>query len=283
MKVLKSIAEARHDLQKHRRDEESIGLVPTMGALHKGHLSLVAEAIANNDITVVSIFVNPIQFNNSSDLEQYPVSLEADLQKLAAQGVDYVFLPTNEEMYPEQPTVNLDFGHLEEVMEGQFRPGHFNGVGIVVAKLFNILLPTRAYFGQKDLQQYKIIEKLVHDFTFDLELVMLPIIREASGLAMSSRNQRLSEEGRGFAAEIYKALLWANQAIIDGREKSTVIEQARKKIAQNKAISLEYLTLAYLEDLRPFEQGTPPKQLVLCFAGHVEGVRLIDNVIVGEK
>lgn len=283
MRVLKKGAEVRDYLDKHQVAGKTIGLVPTMGALHEGHLSLVLEAIQNNEITIVSIFVNPIQFNNSEDLEKYPISIEEDLKALESHGVDYVFMPSRLEMYPNTPTLKLSFGRLEKIMEGQFRPGHFSGVAIVVAKLFNILRPTRAYFGQKDLQQYKIIEQLVNDLSIPVELMMMPIIREANGLAMSSRNRRLSEAGRAAAGQIYSNLSEAAAALGSGADLVTVMATTKDRLDKIPGLSTEYLELADHEDLRSAGTDTAINRLVLCFAGYIEEVRLIDNVIVGKK
>jgi pantoate--beta-alanine ligase len=282
MKVLTKVSEAKSSLFKHRVDEKSVGLVPTMGALHAGHLSLARQSIQESNLTIVTIFVNPIQFNNAEDLENYPEQIQDDLQILENLGVDYVFMPSRDEMYPKKPLINLSFGHLDEVMEGKYRPGHFNGVAIVVAKLLNILTPTRAYFGQKDLQQFKIIEQLVSDLSIDVELVMMPIIREENGLAMSSRNSRLSKEGRIKAAHIYQSLMNAANAIRAGEDSLKILAEARRLIDQDGKISTEYLELANLEDLQLSGTDTEINRLVLCFAGYLEGVRLIDNVIVEE-
>ena len=283
MEILHDSSHARESIFKHRVKDESIGLIPTMGALHEGHYSLIRESIRNNDVTVATIFVNPIQFNNPEDLKKYPVTLEQDLTELKGLGVDYVFIPSGEEMYPKSPVLELSFGHLGEVMEAKYRPGHFNGVAIVVAKLFNILTPTRAYFGQKDLQQFKIIEQMVKDLSFDIELVMMPIVREESGLAMSSRNRRLTHEGLSSASEIFRILSDSARALQNGTDRIVVIEEALNNFKQIPAITTEYLELANFEDLGSSWTDTESNRLVLCFAGYVEGVRLIDNVIVGEK
>ncbi len=183
-----------------------IGFVPTMGALHEGHLSLVRQAKRESEIVVVSIFVNPIQFNNSDDLQKYPRDLDRDLDLLKEVGCDIVFAPSEAEMYPENPTESYAFGDLETVMEGAFRPGHFNGVAIVVKRLFDLIKPTAAYFGEKDFQQLAIIRALTEKENLSVEIVGCPIIREKDGLAMSSRNVRLSAEDRRIAPQIYKTL-----------------------------------------------------------------------------
>jgi pantoate--beta-alanine ligase len=283
MRVLKKVTEARDCLATPWVNGKTLGLVPTMGALHEGHLSLIREAMLNNEQTIVSIFVNPLQFNNPEDLEKYPVSIAEDLKALEKLGVDYVFMPSHEEMYPKPPVLDISFGHLEKVMEGQYRPGHFNGVAIIVAKLFNILSPTKAYFGQKDLQQFKIIEQLVNDLSMTVELVMMPIIREENGLAMSSRNRRLSTDGRTKAGLIYSNLSAAAKALKDGENQTQVLAKTIDAYAKITGLSIEYFELADLEDLRPAGTDTAINRLVLCFAGYIEEVRLIDNVIVGKK
>ena len=206
MQIFNTISSLQNFLNSERIKGKSISFVPTMGALHTGHLSLIEASKKQNDLTVCSIFVNPTQFNNAHDLSVYPRTLEADCQMLESIGCDAVFAPSAEEMYPQLPQIKFDFGDLERVMEGQFRPGHFNGVGIVVSKLFNIVQPDNAYFGQKDLQQCAIVNRLVKDLSFSLILNICPTQRETDGLAMSSRNRNLSPEQRNDAPHIYKAL-----------------------------------------------------------------------------
>lgn len=283
MEIIKESGHARAIIGDLRANETSIGLVPTMGALHDGHLSLVEACNSQNDKTIVTIFVNPIQFNNPDDFDKYPVSVKEDLAILEDLDIDYVFMPSTEEIYNREPLLKMTFGHLEEVLEGKYRPGHFNGVAIVVAKLLNILTPTRAYFGQKDLQQYKIIEQLVHDLSIPVELVMMPIVREENGLAMSSRNRRLSHKGLDVAAEIYKALLRGAKALKAGDSIIAAIDTAKATLEQHSEIEIEYLEVVDFEDLQDSQINTDPNRLVLCFAGYIEGIRLIDNLIVGEN
>lgn len=283
MEVIKEVEQAREIIARLKADDNSIGLVPTMGALHEGHLSLVKASLKANETTLVTIFVNPIQFNNPDDFAKYPVSIEADLELLDELGVDYVFMPSKEEMYAREPLVKLSFGHLDEVLEGKHRPGHFSGVAIVVAKIFNILTPTRAYFGQKDLQQFKVIEQLVNDLSMPVELVMMPIVREQSGLAMSSRNRRLSTAGLEVAGKIYKALLSGVKQLEVGESIATAIKAANEILTDSPEITTEYLEVVDFEDLQYSESNTSTNRLVLCFAGYIEGIRLIDNVIVGKE
>ena len=206
MKLIQSIQELRAELAACRQDGKTIGLVPTMGAWHAGHASLVKRAVAENDVVVVSDFVNPTQFNDKNDLLKYPRTLEADCDLLAACGATYVFAPSVEEMYPEPDTRQFSYAPLDTVMEGKFRPGHFNGVCQVVSKLFLIVEPTRAYFGEKDFQQLAIIREMVRRYPFDLQIVGCPIVREEDGLALSSRNARLDEGQRRQALQISQIL-----------------------------------------------------------------------------
>ena len=196
MHIFKEIKPLRAFLNQKRAEQESIGLVPTMGALHRGHLALIQASKAENKLTVCSIYVNPTQFNNSADLEKYPRTLPADIALLEEAGCDVLFCPGNQEMYRDVSTLTMDFGGVDKILEGKFRPGHFSGVGLVVSKLFNIVAPDRAYFGQKDFQQFSVIARLVKELQFGLELRRIPTLRESDGLAMSSRNMRLNESDR---------------------------------------------------------------------------------------
>ena len=204
MQIFYSINTLQDYLKNQRRKGKSLGFVPTMGALHRGHLSLIEASKAENDLTICSIFVNPTQFNNPQDLAVYPRTLQADCEMLESVKCDVVFAPNAHDMYLTLPNLKFDFGDLERVLEGKFRPGHFNGVGIVVSKLFNIIQPDSAYFGQKDLQQCAIINRLVKDLSYNLKLNICPTQRETDGLAMSSRNRNLTPEQRKNAPEIYK-------------------------------------------------------------------------------
>ena len=280
MKVLTSPAAARQAVNALLTRKATTGLVPTMGAIHRGHLSLVQAARQENEVVMASIFVNPIQFNNPEDLARYPRTLEADLEKLEAAGCDLVFAPDARDMYPQQPLTRFAFGPLGEVMEGAYRPGHFSGVALVVLKLFHILQPQKAYFGQKDLQQFKIIERLVKDTSLPVTLRMLPIVREPSGLALSSRNQRLSDKGKLVAARIFQALQKAARELTVGRNIARSVAAAQQHLAASPGIEIEYLTWVNTDDLQPVEHISNHDQLALCFAGYVEGVRLIDNIIV---
>lgn len=260
-----------------RQHGKSIGLVPTMGALHAGHLSLVQNCIINNDVTIVSIFVNPLQFNNSSDLENYPRTLETDLVELSKLDVDFVFAPSAAAMYRDKPMVKIDFGELERRMEGKFRSGHFEGVGIVVAKLFNLCNPTRAYFGLKDLQQYLLIHRMAHDLSYNIEVIGRPVIRETSGLAMSSRNRRLSAAGASIAANIYRGLTLAKEAWDAHKSPDETKTEVISFYRGISGFELEYFEIADPETLRELTENTS-QPVAFCVAGYVEGIRLIDNL-----
>ena len=283
MRVFQDIITVRKEIQDIRKLNKSIGLVPTMGALHDGHFSLIKASKSENDITIVSIFVNPLQFNNPDDLTNYPSNIDEDLLVLDRIGCNLVFAPAVDEMYPQKPVIKFSFGEMENIMEGAFRPGHFSGVALVVMKLFSILQPTRAYFGQKDLQQFKVIEQMVYDTSTDVILKMMPIIREKSGLALSSRNNRLSKTGREIAAHIYKALCMVADSITKGNPIKEAIVLAENHLDDYPEIKLEYLTVVNLKNLQAVKAANGSDQLVLCFAGYIDEIRLIDNLIINSK
>ncbi len=279
MKQFKTQSELQEYLSPLRDNGKSFGFVPTMGALHDGHLSLILEAKKGNDIVVSSIFVNPTQFNNPEDLKKYPRQLESDIVKLESVDCDILFAPTEKEMYPEPATEKYDFGELETVMEGKHRPGHFNGVGIVVKRLFDKVMPHKAYFGQKDFQQLAIIKKLTKDLNLPIEIISCDIIREKGGLAMSSRNQLLSENGKKHAEILHRTLKSA-------KERSTkegildIISSIIKQFEQNKNVNLEYFEIVDMSTLQPLKSWDQSNQTVACIAAYVENVRLIDNIIL---
>ncbi len=279
MEVFTSIASLRTFLKQQRTLGKSIGLVPTMGALHQGHLSLLNQANAENDISVCSIFVNPTQFNNPEDLAKYPRTLDADCALLQTVNCSAVFAPSSEEMYPEPPLLTFDFGSLETVMEGASRPGHFNGVGIVVSKLFNIVQPDRAYFGQKDIQQVSVIKRLVTDLSFQLELVICPTVRDASGLAMSSRNQRLNDTEIAIAPNIFRILTEAKEKILNGRHMNEVKEEAALAFSKIPEFTLDYFEITNLNTLLPITSLQDRGSNTICVAAFLGPVRLIDNII----
>lgn len=277
MKLIQSIQELCAELAACRQDGKTIGLVPTMGALHAGHASLVKRAVAENDVVVVSDFVNPTQFNDKNDLLKYPRTLEADCDLLAACGATYVFAPSVEEMYPEPDTRQFSYAPLDTVMEGKFRPGHFNGVCQVVSKLFLIVEPTRAYFGEKDFQQLAIIREMVRRYPFDLQIVGCPIVREEDGLALSSRNARLDEGQRRQALQISQTLF---ASVEYGRthtlaETKAFVEDA---IARAEGLRLEYFEVVDGTTLQTVTDWSESAYIVGCITVFCGEVRLIDNI-----
>jgi pantoate--beta-alanine ligase len=241
-------------------------------------LDLVHQAKKECDICVVSIFVNPTQFNNPEDFEKYPSTLETDLQKLEKTGVDYVYLPLVSTIYPQKPILSLNFGELEHVLEGKFRPGHFNGVGIVVAKLFHHIQPEKAYFGQKDLQQVAVIRKLVIDLSFPIELVIVPTRREKDGLAMSSRNLRLNAQQRTQALILFQSLAKAKDKLLKGETWTTVQNQIQQDFDANPGAELEYFELIDPYLFTRFDAFESSQKSSICVAAYLGVVRLIDNM-----
>jgi pantoate--beta-alanine ligase len=279
MKILETIKDTSDHLQEIRNGNISIGFIPTMGALHQGHLSLIKEAKKENGYVTCSIFVNPIQFNNKNDLQVYPRDINRDIKLLESAGCDFLFHPSETEMYPEPVNEVFDFGNLDKVMEGMFRPGHFNGVAVVVKKLFEILKPDRAYFGLKDYQQLVIIHKVVNDFKLPIEIVPCSTVREEDGLAMSSRNQLLSKTDRLQAAMIYEALkmvkIQSGYSTIN--EIKYFIEQLFRKTKNTK---LEYFEIVDMYTLKPLTTWAQSSNVIACIAVYVGNVRLIDNIIL---
>ncbi len=278
METFKDITALAQYLGEKRSKGLSIGFVPTMGALHRGHLTLISEAVKNNHLTVCSIFVNPTQFNNPEDLEKYPRSLESDLAMLKLQGCDVVFVPEVAEMYGESRVLSMSFGYLEDIMEGKFRPNHFKGVGLVVGKLFNIVQPHRAYFGKKDLQQFVLIRKLVEDLNFPVELHAVDTVREASGLAMSSRNARLSESEKEQALIFYHSLVKAKDLLKARHSPAEVKHMIENDFENQKNTSLEYFEIVDSETLLPVTNINHSNGVSICTAGYVGKIRLIDNI-----
>lgn len=258
----------------------SIGLVPTMGALHAGHKSLVDRARKENDIVVVSVFVNPTQFNNAEDLRTYPRTEDADAAMLEKCGVDYVFMPSVEEVYPEPDTRVFDLGPVAEVMEGAMRPGHFNGVAQIVSKLFAIVKPTRAYFGEKDFQQIAVIRKMAALEGFNIEIVDCPIVREADGLALSSRNVRLSPEARAIAPNIHRLLVASLDLRKQGYSPVEVARLTEDAINNIDGLDTEYYRIVDAVTMQPIADWSEAGEhgAVGCVTVYCGGVRLIDNI-----
>ncbi|WP_075349990.1 pantoate--beta-alanine ligase [Algoriphagus marinus] len=260
------------------KSNKTIGFVPTMGALHEGHLELIRASKLTCDITVVSIFVNPTQFNNSEDFGNYPKTLNEDLEKLKQEKVDYVYTPSNDDIYTELPILSFSFGRLESTLEGAFRPGHFNGVGIVVSKLFNIIRPSKSFFGQKDLQQVAIIRRLVTDLSFDIELIVVPTKRETDGLAMSSRNLRLSPIERESAPLLFKYLTKAKSELLAGKSWFQVQQEIVEDFKEDSLIDLEYFELIHPETFTPYQEFDSNEKSSICLAAYLGKIRLIDNL-----
>jgi pantoate--beta-alanine ligase len=279
MYLIESLPEIKQLSQQVRQAGQTLGFVPTMGALHAGHLQLLQTARAENDVVCCSIFVNPIQFNNPEDYRHYPRVVEEDVRILEEIRCDYLFMPAAADMYPQPLGLSFHFGALETVMEGAFRPGHFSGVATVVSKLFHLVSPHKAYFGQKDLQQYAIIRQLVRDLNFDLDLVCHPIIRENDGLAMSSRNRRLSEPERQEAVQLYRALTLA-QEWLQTQSVAEVKAAVAAYLQDYKHVQLEYFEVADANSLQPLASPDSPHGIALCIAAYLGSIRLIDNIII---
>ena len=277
MKVVNSIKELRENLSQERLEKRSIGLVPTMGALHAGHISLVERCVRENDVCVVSVFVNPTQFNDKHDLETYPRTLEADCALLEAAGCHYVFAPSVEEMYPEPDLRVFNLGRVAEVMEGAMRPGHFNGVAQVVSKLFYIVEPDNAYFGEKDFQQIAVIRAMVKQLNIPVKINACPIKREADGLALSSRNTRLTPELRQKAPLIARTLK-ESTTFAPGKSVQEVIDFVVNTINADPDMRVEYYEIVdgnTLEAIKDWSETDYPVGCITVFCGEV---RLIDNI-----
>lgn len=260
-------------------NERTIGLVPTMGALHKGHLSLITEALQHNAIVVVSIFVNPIQFNNAEDLAKYPKTLDKDIEKIKTVSDDIiVFAPSVDDIYKgEMVSERFDFDGLENQMEGKFRPGHFNGVGTIVKRLFNIVKPTNAYFGEKDFQQLQIVKKMVEKLKIPVTIIGCPIYRESNGLAMSSRNERLSATERKEAAIIYKTISQAKN-LFKTKSAEAVSKFVKRTLKKQSRFELEYFEIADETTLLPCIRKNKTKKYRAFIAVFVNKIRLIDTI-----
>ncbi len=279
MKQFSLIKDLKKELSKERKNGKTIGFIPTMGALHEGHLSLINRSKKENDMTVCSIFVNPVQFNNKNDLEKYPRNQAQDLKMLEKTGCDICFTPDVQEMYPEGVTEqsSIDFGYLERILEGKFRQGHFKGVAIVVKKLFEIVEPQKAYFGKKDYQQVLIIRQMVKRLKLPVEIIECETVREPDGLAMSSRNLRLTIGERQMAPVIYDILSRV-------KEKTGTIpvkelkNWAVKKFQKHPGLSVEYFEIAEIETLLPITRWDQTEKAIACTAIYLGDVRLIDNI-----
>ena len=274
-------SQLNNQLAKVRQSNASIGFVPTMGALHEGHLSLIRLAKSQNDVVVVSIFVNPTQFNDPDDYRTYPRTHEADKAKLEAEGVDIAFLPGDEEMYPEGDRRLLDFdaGYITQVLEGAYRPGHFDGVATIVKILLDVVKPNRAYFGQKDYQQLLVVRQLVATYQIPVEVVAGPVVREADGLALSSRNVLLSKEERAAVPVIYQTLMHIKSGIEQDFKPRAYEQKGASYLQKHSCFDLDYFAIRHAETLKPVDETDKPEAVVLLVALRIGKVRLIDNMI----
>ena len=279
MQIITAIMGMRPLADTLRREGKRIGFVPTMGFLHEGHLALMRRARQENDIVVASIFVNPVQFGPNEDLDRYPRDAEGDRAKCVTAGVDILFMPTASEMYPEKPSVFVTVEGISDILEGAIRPGHFRGVATVVAKLFNIVKPHKAYFGQKDFQQCTVIKRMVIGLDLDVEVIVLPTVRETDGLAMSSRNSYLDPGQRQKATCLFRALRLGEELVKNGvREPETIKQKMRAILVQEKGVEIDYVEVADPDRLAPLERLEG--RMVLLLAVRLGGIRLIDNLLL---
>ncbi len=278
MKIIHHIKDLLSEVNRLKQEGQSIGFVPTMGALHQGHKALVMRSVLENSVTVVSIFVNPTQFNNVKDLDKYPRNLDRDAQLLSTVGCDFIFAPEALDIYTSDElnsTFSFDFGGLDEVMEGRFRPGHFNGVVQIVSKLFQLVQPTKAYFGEKDFQQLAIIHRMVDILKFDVEVIDCEIVREESGLALSSRNERLTVEQHKKAIEISK-VLFESRNFASQMSPKELIHWVVAEINAVEGLEVEYYDIVNSSSLQTIDTWNEPS--VGCIAVFCGEVRLIDNI-----
>lgn len=278
MKLISDIGQMRSYVRKIKHEAKTIGFVPTMGYLHEGHLSLMREASKNEDVVIISIFVNPTQFRPGEDYGQYPRDMERDKTLAEHAGVDVIFAPGAEQMYPKGYRSYVDVEEITEPLCGRFRPGHFRGVTSVCCKLFNIVQPDAAYFGQKDLQQAVLIKRMVEDLNMNLEVKVLPIVREPDGLAMSSRNTYLNPKERKDALCLYQSLTEAKQMIEGGQRNPRKIIQRMRDIIEPKASNVDYISAVDMEELK--DAGKLNGEVLIAIAAWVGETRLIDNMIV---
>ncbi len=282
MILFKKVTDLRKWLDVQQKNEIKIGFVPTMGALHDGHLSLIRSSKKDNPVTLCSIFVNPTQFNDPKDFEKYPITIEQDIEMLEAAGCDVLFLPSLKEMYPEgiQTKIHYELGILEKVLEGKFRPGHFQGVSMVVHRLLEIVQPDSLYLGQKDYQQCMVIAKLIELINQDkkIKVNICPTFREADGLAMSSRNMRLDEVERKAAIAIYQSLILVKENI--QTENVSELKQKAHSLLEKAGFRVEYFEIVDVTDLSLVEQYNGQQKIVALMAAYINEVRLIDNMIL---
>jgi len=282
MKQITKIKEVKSEIRSIKEQDKSIGFVPTMGCLHEGHLSLIRESIRENEITLVSIFVNPIQFAPGEDFQRYPRVIDKDIEILRREGVDYVFIPEAKEMYPAGFQTFVEVQNLQDKLCGRSRPGHFRGVCTVVLKLFHIVNPDVAYFGQKDAQQALIIQRMLKDLDMDIKISVKPIVRDADGLALSSRNDYLNESQRTAALGLVQSLQVAQSLIQIGERRSSKIKEEMEKIILNKKnLKIDYIAVVHSETLEHLE--IVQDEALIAVAAYVDNIRLIDNIKVKIK
>jgi pantoate--beta-alanine ligase len=281
MKVFSLKSDLISYLGPERSNGMKIGFVPTMGALHEGHLALIRASKKEADCTVCSIFVNPTQFNNRKDFLKYPVSLSEDMDILKIEGCNAVYAPGEDDLYdpPGVNTVKFNFGKVETILEGKYRPEHFNGVALIVTKLFNIVQPHFTYFGQKDLQQYFIVRQLIHDLCYNIQLRLIPTVREKDGLAQSSRNRRIPENVRPEAALFYKSLITGRDMLHKGSTVNETKEYIKDMIEGHPGLQLEYFEVVDTEKFTLTDQINNKNNTALCIAGYINNIRLIDNIM----
>jgi len=279
MKIVTKIIDVKKELKEVRSQGKTIGFVPTMGYLHEGHLSLVRESLQSTDVTVVSIFINPAQFGPKEDFKEYPRDLERDSELLEREGVDYLFVPDKNEIYPEGYETYIEVLNLQDKLCGRSRPGHFRGVNTVVLKLFNIICPDISFFGQKDAQQAVILKRMVQDLDLDVRIEVLPIIREKDGLALSSRNAYLSREERKAALVLSKSLKEAQSMIEKGeRDSVEIVNRMREMINSEHLVKIDYIEIVDMVKLNPIARME--KEVLVALAAYIGKVRLIDNTIL---
>ena len=280
MKIILNIKQVQDYAKRVRAKGKTIGFVPTMGYLHKGHLSLIRQAHKDCDIVIISIYVNPTQFGPKEDLKKYPRDLKRDKKLARSAGVDVIFLPTNKIMYPDGFLTYVDIGKITEVLCGASRPGHFRGVATIVSKLCNIIQPDIAYFGQKDAQQARVIQKMVHDLNFSIKIKVMPIIREHDGIAMSSRNKYLSTKERKNAVVLYQSLKLAKKLIKQGQKNTKIIKSRMKSlILAKQSAKIDYVSIVDSENLTPIKRVK--KGSLIAVAVKIGKTRLVDNIVVG--
>lgn len=280
MEAIKNIDDIREKVQSLKQEGKTIGFVPTMGALHKGHLSLMKLAQQHADAVIVSIYVNPEQFAPDEDYEEYPRRLEEDLATCEELGIDMVFTPTDEVMYTPEKYLSIRIRELNKYMDGGSRPGFFEGILLVVNKLFNIIEPDIAVFGQKDIQQFRILQRMVKEFNHDVELVMGPIIRANDGLALSSRNAYLNDQQRKIAPSLYRALTYLKKQLVDGAKNLKLLLQHQQAELEAKGLEIDYLNVFSYDKMVPVEKVEEGKTYILAGAIYLGETRLIDNMII---